>query len=152
VCLSACVRGKLRFSASPTLLMLQILLLLSLPCALLRSAHGEDLLTEGFHNPRVGHQCRIKTPRHCRILNRHNHTGSDGGSHHCRLLKNGTDVVFKKPQNGLKNREKSFLMLGETSLASHTLARPKSQVTQFFARKACTWQPPVLQPLPCCST
>ncbi|XP_066341281.1 citrate-binding protein-like [Miscanthus floridulus] len=38
----------LSFLASPTLLMLQVLLVLSLSCALLRSAHGEDLLTKGF--------------------------------------------------------------------------------------------------------
>ena len=42
------VGAPLPFLASPTLLMLQVLLLLSLSCALLRSAHGEDLLTKGF--------------------------------------------------------------------------------------------------------
>ena len=42
------VGAPLPFLASPTLLMLQVLLLLSLSCALLRSAHGDDLLTEGF--------------------------------------------------------------------------------------------------------
>ncbi|CAD6254648.1 unnamed protein product [Miscanthus lutarioriparius] len=42
------VGAALLFLASPTLLMLQALLLLSTSCALLRSAHGEDLLTKGF--------------------------------------------------------------------------------------------------------
>jgi len=42
------VGAPLPFLASPTLLMLQVLLLLSTSCALLRSAHGDDLLTEGF--------------------------------------------------------------------------------------------------------
>ena len=42
------VGAALLFLASPTLLMLQALLLLSTSCYLLRSAHGDDLLTEGF--------------------------------------------------------------------------------------------------------
>jgi hypothetical protein len=42
------VGAPLLFLASPTLLKFEVLVLLSLTCALLRSAHGEDLLTKGF--------------------------------------------------------------------------------------------------------
>ena len=33
----------------------------------------------GAHYVRIALHCRFKIPHHCRILNRHNHTGSDEG-------------------------------------------------------------------------